>query len=310
MYRGSRITRMDCSSRALIRCFVIAAMVFVSGCSAGRSAGINSDELPEPVKWAPLNVDMVELLTVEPAECLPFLDDQENVDNLALGRVAFRSPYLLGGQAARQGMSCHSCHTNGGINQHFFIDGLSDEPGTADVTNFHFSKTLGDLTFNPKPIPSLAALTIPKDETERQEREQFVLRLVEQEFDGAVPSETVKNALLDYVNAFGATACGGEMHGIALLKHRIKIIDSNIWLVSSSDRETSAFAVSALRNELGRLSTRFPDSKSIQEGLRALSADLKLNSNMSKWPDLKAEMIQAYDRSYFSPEYVRQKIGN
>ena len=45
----------------------------------------------------------------------------------------FRTPELLGGQAARVGLSCDACHINGRNNPTFYIDGVSGLPGTVDV---------------------------------------------------------------------------------------------------------------------------------------------------------------------------------
>ena len=116
----------------------------------GRQVDNADITAPEILQWVHQSANKIEVLTSEPAECLSkdmWLDQHRS---LILGRAAFRSPYLLGGQAARRGMSCQACHTNGHINAHFYIEGLSQDPGTADVTNFHFSTTLGDDVFNPK----------------------------------------------------------------------------------------------------------------------------------------------------------------
>ncbi|MEM6586393.1 MAG: hypothetical protein AAF692_11620, partial [Pseudomonadota bacterium] len=40
-------------------------------------------------------------------------------DALMTGEALFKAPLLLGGQAAKAGISCHSCHVNGRGNPHF-----------------------------------------------------------------------------------------------------------------------------------------------------------------------------------------------
>ena len=108
-------------------------------------------------------------MLVAPNECLPRHETAKQTQKIAVGRLAFRSPYLLGGQAARRGLTCQACHGQGQTNTHFFVTGLSSAPGTADVTSFHFSDELGDEAFNPVPIPSLSCLLYtspsPRDAT-------------------------------------------------------------------------------------------------------------------------------------------------
>src|SRR3546814_4193206 len=50
------------------------------------------------------------------------------------GRLAFRSPMVLGGTASKAGLSCQACHPNGFANEDFFIPGLSDAHGRIDVS--------------------------------------------------------------------------------------------------------------------------------------------------------------------------------
>ena len=95
-------------------------------------------------------------LTREPAECLARPGSVSAAKSIAIGRTAFRAPLLLGGQAARAGLSCSSCHRNGRGNPDFLFPGISGAPGTADVTASLLSSHRGDGIFNPRPIPDLA----------------------------------------------------------------------------------------------------------------------------------------------------------
>ncbi|MBE7635602.1 hypothetical protein GUA87_02005 [Sneathiella sp. P13V-1] len=72
-----------------------------------------------------------------------------------LGRLLFHSPSLLGEKAVRMGLTCASCHPAGHKNDQFFIPGLSDEPGTIDLTSDFWYEGGDDHKFNPKLIPSL-----------------------------------------------------------------------------------------------------------------------------------------------------------
>ena len=83
---------MDYSGRAIKPFHLLFILLIAAGCAEQR---IDSSpvQLPEQIRWAPDNVDLVELLTHEPAECLKSSVDQ----SITLGRLDFRSPYLLGG---------------------------------------------------------------------------------------------------------------------------------------------------------------------------------------------------------------------
>ncbi|MFL6729987.1 MAG: hypothetical protein ACJ8EZ_08675, partial [Sphingomicrobium sp.] len=69
--------------------------------------------------------DLVADLTTQPPECLAWPADTAQRSSVAVGRALFRSPLLLGGQAARAGLSCASCHRNGRSNPHFHFPGIS-----------------------------------------------------------------------------------------------------------------------------------------------------------------------------------------
>ena len=268
---------------------------------------------PEILHWVQSSAAKVEVLTSEPAECLSKDTPLGQQHSIILGRAAFRSPYLLGGQAARRGMTCQACHTNGHINAHFFIEGLSQDPGTADVTNFHFSTTLGDDVFNPKPIPTLTTTQKLKTSDELQAQEKFILRLVEKEFDGEPPSQMVRDGLIAYVRALNAEACTEPMiANIELLDFRIAILTQELSMLSDikvGDTQTRDFLRSAIRAELGRLHGRFPRSGAIRQKLIQLSQDIKRMSEIDstiniQWLEVSSMMLQAYPNSLFSPSFA------
>ena len=115
---------------------ILLASATLAACSAQPSKSTNA--APEILRWVHPEADIVSVLSEEPRECL---SAQANYQE-TLGRLAFRSPFLLGGQAARRGLTCQACHSQGQTNTNFFVVGLSDTPGTADVTSFHFSDSL------------------------------------------------------------------------------------------------------------------------------------------------------------------------
>ena len=106
--------------------------------------------------WLAPGADPAAVLTVEPAECLTLFTDAAHRASVEIGRAAFRTPVLLGGQAARAGLSCESCHRGGRSNAGFLFPGVSGRPGTADVTSSLFSSHRGDGVDDPLPIPDLA----------------------------------------------------------------------------------------------------------------------------------------------------------
>src|SRR3546814_4209480 len=71
------------------------------------------------------------------------------------GRLAFRSPMVLGGTASKAGLSCQACHPNGFANEDFFIPGLSDAHGRIDVSHAFWNNRGENHRDDPLTIPSL-----------------------------------------------------------------------------------------------------------------------------------------------------------
>ena len=186
------------------------AMLLVLGATCAALAGAaDRTPLPMSARWTVPNQLQADL-TSEPGDCLTAPTDPAQTRSIAIGAAAFRAPLLLGGQAARSGLSCNSCHRAGHDNPAFSYPGLSGAPGTADVTASLFSSHRGDGQFNPKPIPNLAgdkALLKIDQSQDRGELELFILGLITQEFDGPTPSPAVLTGLASYVRALSPQAC-------------------------------------------------------------------------------------------------------
>src|SRR5688572_23957195 len=135
--------------RTARRTLIAVALALLLG-GAGASGMIPIRE----VRWLPSD-RLLQALSREPAECLAWPGAAAERRSVAIGRIAFRAPLLLGGQAARAGMSCAACHRNGRGNPDFLFPALSGAPGTADVTSSLMSSKRGDHIVNPKPIPDL-----------------------------------------------------------------------------------------------------------------------------------------------------------
>ena len=103
--------------------------------------------------WVAKDADPSRSLGTAPGECLPRIADPARAASVEIGRAAFRSTTLLGGQAGRAGITCETCHRAGRDNPDFLFPGVSGARGTADVTNSLFSSHRGNGVEDPKPIP-------------------------------------------------------------------------------------------------------------------------------------------------------------
>ena len=141
----------------------------------------------------------------EVAAASPLADQYESPEqlqfDLVIGEFLFKSPLLLGGQAAKAGVSCHSCHVNGRGNLFFQFPAISAEPGTADTTHSFFSETLGNGTFDPVPIPDLTRDGKVSHILETGDLERFIQTIVIDEFGGSEADEAVIRPLSSFVRA-------------------------------------------------------------------------------------------------------------
>lgn len=181
--------------------------VETSGLSGAVAGDLMNDGLVE-LRWIAAGVDPVEPLSMRPATCQTAAADERVAASRRLGEIAFESPALLGGAAARMGLSCAACHPNGRSNSSFFIAGVSGEPGTADITSSLLSKTRGDGVFNPVRIPDLAA----RDGSQMRDRASEAFRdkmraLIVEEFDAQPPDEAVFDGVIAYLDSLDASAC-------------------------------------------------------------------------------------------------------
>ncbi len=170
-----------------------------------HAQSVNDSAPLKELGWLESAIDPIEHLTTQPTSCLAPTKTSKEATLSNIGAVAFRSPYLFGGLAARKKLSCHACHQNGGINQQFFIKGLSDQPGRIDATNAVFSKKLEDHIDNPIDIPSLYDInektrfgTLTSLPTKRE----FVRHVIETEFDGLPTHPRIFDGLMSYIDRF------------------------------------------------------------------------------------------------------------
>ena len=282
------------------------------------------------LKWIHADADAIAAITRAPAECLAVPSNPDRARRVQLGRVAFRSPVLLGGVAARIGLSCDSCHRNGHDNPVFFVAGVSGDPGTADVTGSVFSTNRDDQRRNPVSIPSLVdAAAHPPFGTlvPAPDLPTFLHTAIVDEFMGRPPPPAVLEGITSYLGALRSSACPSpaitkitfDSDARALLE----TFDVVIAAVERHDSRTAEFALLALRAALGRVYERFPEALADRERLVELSMSLSRvrqrleDGNGTELPRmLAAERAQLGEvigvlrtkanESYYDPEVLRR----
>lgn len=248
----------------------VAAAIAVSAAALAAPAAAQAPV--SEAAWLSPGADMVAFLTTAPAECLAPPQDDNARYRVAIGRVAFRSPFLLGGPAARGRLSCSACHVNGRSNSDFYVEGLSSAPGTADVTTSIFSKVREDRTFNARPIPDLV------DRAARAETAHgigdFIESAVVDEFQGAPPPRAVIDGLVAYVSALRSSACKDETVRQTPrrdMRHVARALEVADEALARGEAAVADFALLSAQGELGRIAERYPNSPQSREALAGLA---------------------------------------
>lgn len=312
MGRGQGRTRAIAAAGALLLC----------------GAGSPTDLPIREARWLQTS-DLAGALVHQPAECRRRYGDPVLERSAEVGGLAFRAPLLLGGQAARAGLSCSSCHRNGRANADFHFPGISSRPGTADVTASLMSSHRGDGIFNPKPIPDLAGdpatLKVSRDPN-KQDLKRFIHGLVTQEFDGPEPPAAVLEGLTLYVQSLSKSACKGPAIVDVRLEQALSNVETGVALAQDSfgagDTATARFLISAARSALGAIDEHFQvgradKSRSI---LRDADADLRtilladhvspgmFDAWRATWPARSRALRSAESRSLYSESVLRKSM--
>ena len=260
---------------------LIAALcgIVLTGAAAGGLSRLH------PARWLAPGADAAKALGTTFAECLTPPRDPDEAYRVEIGRAAFRTPGVLGGQAARAGLACESCHQGGRRNPDFFFPGLSGAPGTADVTSALFSSHRDDGIDNPKPIPDLggpkSALKVSQDPANPQ-LETFIHGLVTQEFDGAEPSPAVLKGLASYVRALNPGACPSQARRPVRAQDYVedarRAVRAAQMALDRHDAASAELMAQGARWRLGLINERYdlPASADARDALGA--ADLDLNA--------------------------------
>jgi hypothetical protein len=283
--------------------------------------------------WTAPGADPARALGSVPAECLKIPADAALAASVELGRAAFRTPVLLGGQAGRAGITCETCHRSGRDNPDFLFPGVSGAPGTADVTNSLFSTHRGNGIDDPKPIPDLSGpksrLRISQTPADRA-LEPFIHGLITEEFDGPEPTPAVLDGLAAYVRALDPAACPERprrpLDVRLLMSDARRAIRAAQKQVAASDAATATVMVASARSRLGLIDERYgaPSLADDRTALRA--ADRKLADAQTalreRRPDaqrrlaawladagrLETELEAAETKSLFNPARLAQAL--
>jgi hypothetical protein len=264
--------------RARTACLLIAAAGLLVG-----AGGVGLKARLHPARWLAPGADAPQALSSSFTECLARPTDANQAYLVELGRSAFRTPMLLGGQAARAGLACESCHQAGRRNPDFFFPGLSGAPGTADVTSALFSSHRDDGIDNPKPIPDLSspksALKVSQDPA-RGDLERFIHGLITEEFDGAEPPPAVLAGLAAYVRALGPGACPREARAPVRTESFVEEARRSVRVAEAAlahgDSAAAILMTDGARWRLGLINERYDDPTSADARAALKAADLDL----------------------------------
>lgn len=221
--------------------------------------------------WTPVSPERARVLTHAPGECLA-----QRTPQTEIGRALFRSPALLGGPAARAGLSCNACHSNGRVNAHFLLPELTDRPGAADVSSEWSSKIRGDGVMNPRDIPDLAGIgqRTAFGHAGEPSLERFVHNVIEEEFQGEPPPAQAFAGLIAYLRALDAQSCAAEAP--ITLANAANDVHRALAATRTADAPTARLLLYAAQDSIGRIVERLPAPRfaADRRTLEALSRDL------------------------------------
>ncbi|QJB69464.1 hypothetical protein [Parasphingorhabdus halotolerans] len=223
----------------------------------------------------------------------------------AVGRAIFQTPILLGGQAAKAGISCESCHSGGTANPHFRFPGMSSAPGTADVTHSFFSKLRGNSTFDPVPIPDLTKTG--KVSHEGQALEEFIRGLIVEEFGGLEPDGATLDALAFYVR--GLRDAEKRPSKMLTVDEPLSNINSAVSLGKSAARAgqfgAAKLLLASARHQLGLIHERYAGSrlarhrKALSDAAQSLG---QIQNQLDEQPERVSSALLRWDKLFYTKQ--------
>ncbi len=264
----------------------------------------------------------------QPATCLASTSDAAATERIARGAVLFQSPTLLGGQAARGRLSCASCHNNGRDNPHFFLGGISQTPGTADVTSSFFGTARANGRFDPVRIPDLGRPgRIARDRSNR-DLERFIRTLIVDEFSGTEPDSASLDAVSAYVRAIRPCADQPDDGRVPIdLDDQLRAVRDGVGgamaMARAGDGPAARQMIAATRHQLGLIAERYRDARPgrIGSALAHASQRLAAIEPTAAAADTLALWLIAFDRdvvprlergrtaSLYAPDRLRRTLA-
>lgn len=281
-------------SRTLRLALIAAALLICA--AAGPAAPILLREQAWTAPGATLAYD----LTHAQGECLA----REGLE-IEIGRALFRSPHLLGGPAARAGISCHACHSNGGMNTRFLLPELTDRAGHADVTSEWASTTRGDGVLNPLAIPDLAGAAghATFGRNAEPSLEAFVRGVIEEEFQGEPATQQGFDALIAYLRALRLSACPAGDAPITLASVADDVRRA-LNAALGADAETAPLLLLAAQDAMGRVVERLPADHVARERRRLETLSRELGAMRAESAGTRAAAAPGW-RARFDAEIAR-----
>jgi len=221
--------------------------------------------------------DLAFALTHAPAAC-----ESGGRAHSEAGRALFRSPMLLGGPAARAGLSCHACHSNGRANARFMLPELTNRPGAADVTSEWAGHVRGDGVMNPLDIPDLAGVSARQafGHARDPSLRHFVRGVIVEEFQGAAATEDALDSVIAYLNTLEPNCVAGATP-ITLSTAADDTRRAFAAAEAMPNWPTSSLVLAATQDAIGRIAERLPAPKFRRErqALATLSREITAMRN-------------------------------
>lgn len=281
--------------RRLVFGLLLAALPLVS---------IQAQSLTGALEWLPPGSLSVESLTRHPQEQLEGgpSDNQKAGQSfyVEFGRLAFRSPDILGGTARKAGLSCQACHANGFATKAFFIPGLSDKPGTIDVSHAFWNLRGEDGIANPVEIPSLRG--VKTKERFGQDRRmaslrEFTRRVIVTEFAGSEPDALLLDALVAYQEKLQPAAETPVPVTLQQdLADLLRYLDALGVPLAEEEPALAARITVMIRGQIGFIHERFAEADmhgsrgTLEEWSRQLAA-IAGQAEAGRWPQAREALI-------------------
>jgi hypothetical protein len=268
-------------------------------------------QLIESLRWTAPGQEIA-ALSKQPSACLSF--EPGDKADVRAGLALFNSPTLLGGQAAKAGLSCGSCHVNGRDNPHFLMPSLSGNAGTADVTNSFFGPAHGNGVNDPVQIPDLAMPGKVSRARSDPALLLFTQKLIVDEFSGKKSSAAMLKALASYMRAIKSCTGDAGVDQQRRLDDQLEIINAALDGANSmhqiGDHSAATVLISGARHQLGLIDERYAGARFKQERLLLQNASKRLQMIANSTDQHKLpKLLQIWRQDFDSKLTRRLKAG-